>query len=188
MKRLFAVICLFIWMPIPAMGGWFGPSNYEECILENMKGVASDAAVRAIARVCRKKFPPVESKLRSSSLPKMNEQIKQYLINQEKAVVQERLAEQLYEECILENMNGVASDKAAMAIMRACRKKFPPVESKLRSSSLPKMDEQTKQYLINKGKAVVKERVAGYLYPDILTRGMTDEDYIRIGLEGYSNP
>lgn len=57
MKRLFTVICLFIWMPIPAMGGWFGPSNYEECILENMKGVASDEAVRAIKRACRAKFP-----------------------------------------------------------------------------------------------------------------------------------
>ena len=42
MKRLFTVICLFIWMPIPAMGGWFGPSNYEECILKSMKGVTSD--------------------------------------------------------------------------------------------------------------------------------------------------
>jgi hypothetical protein len=57
MKRLFTVICLFIWMPIPAMGGWFGPSNYEECILKNMKGVASDKAVLEIRRACRAKFP-----------------------------------------------------------------------------------------------------------------------------------
>ena len=64
MKRLFIVICLFIWMPIPAMGGWFGPSNYEECILKNMKGVASDDAVRAIKRACRVKFPLKKPKLR----------------------------------------------------------------------------------------------------------------------------
>ncbi len=57
MKKLFAVICLFIWMPIPAMGGWFGPSNYEECILKNMKGVTSDKAVLEIRRACRAKFP-----------------------------------------------------------------------------------------------------------------------------------
>ena len=57
MKRLFTVICLFIWMPIPAMGGWFGPSNYEECILKNMKGVTSDKAVLEIRRACRAKFP-----------------------------------------------------------------------------------------------------------------------------------
>lgn len=57
MKRLFTVICLFIWMPIPAMGGWFGPSNYEECILKNMKGVTSDKAVLEIRKACRAKFP-----------------------------------------------------------------------------------------------------------------------------------
>lgn len=57
MKRLFTVICLFIWMPIPAMGGWFGPSNYEECILKNMKGVTSDRAVLEIKKACRAKFP-----------------------------------------------------------------------------------------------------------------------------------
>ena len=57
MKRLFTVICLLIWMPIPAMGGWFGPSNYEECILKNMKGVTSDEAARAIRRAYRAKFP-----------------------------------------------------------------------------------------------------------------------------------
>ena len=55
MKRL--LICLLIWMPIPAMGGWFGPSNYEECILKNMKGVASDKAVLEIRKACRAKFP-----------------------------------------------------------------------------------------------------------------------------------
>jgi hypothetical protein len=57
LKRLFTVICLLIWMPIPAMGGWFGPSNYEECILKNMKGVTSDKAVLEIRKACRAKFP-----------------------------------------------------------------------------------------------------------------------------------
>jgi hypothetical protein len=33
-----------------------GPSTYEECILENMKGVSSDIAARAIHGACRKKF------------------------------------------------------------------------------------------------------------------------------------
>ena len=65
MKRLFTVICLFIWMPIPVMGGWFGPSNYEECILENMKGVSSDKAVREIRRACRVKFPYKTAKKRN---------------------------------------------------------------------------------------------------------------------------
>jgi hypothetical protein len=41
----------------PCVGGWFGPSNYEECILKNMKGVTSDKAVLEIRKACRAKFP-----------------------------------------------------------------------------------------------------------------------------------
>lgn len=39
------------------MAGWFGPSNYDECLLDNMKGVASNTAAVAIAQACRSKFP-----------------------------------------------------------------------------------------------------------------------------------
>ena len=35
----------------------FGPNNYEECILESMKGVGSDQAAGAIQRACRTQFP-----------------------------------------------------------------------------------------------------------------------------------
>lgn len=34
-----------------------GPSNYDECILESMKGVESDLAARLIAHSCGEKFP-----------------------------------------------------------------------------------------------------------------------------------
>ena len=37
--------------------GWFGPSNYDECILENMKGIADKSAVFAIKQACGNKFP-----------------------------------------------------------------------------------------------------------------------------------
>ena len=37
--------------------GWFGPRNYDECILESMKGASSDLAAQAIIRSCREKFP-----------------------------------------------------------------------------------------------------------------------------------
>lgn len=36
--------------------GLFGPSNYEECVLESMKGVTSDIAARQISQACRAKF------------------------------------------------------------------------------------------------------------------------------------
>ena len=38
----------------------FKPSstkNYEDCVLENMKGVESDSAARYIQATCRAKFP-----------------------------------------------------------------------------------------------------------------------------------
>src|SRR5690242_16083174 len=40
-----------------AASGWFGPSNYDECILDGMKGVTSDVAAKAIIYACRNKFP-----------------------------------------------------------------------------------------------------------------------------------
>lgn len=40
-----------------AHAGWFGPKNYDECILENMKGVTLKQAVWAIQNSCRAKFP-----------------------------------------------------------------------------------------------------------------------------------
>lgn len=48
--------------------GWFGPSNYEECILEKMKDAKSSVAAAAIADACRKKFP---LKVKAVSGPKM---------------------------------------------------------------------------------------------------------------------
>ena len=43
----------------PGIGhaGLFGPSNYDECITETMKGVSSDVAARAIMASCRNQFP-----------------------------------------------------------------------------------------------------------------------------------
>jgi hypothetical protein len=37
--------------------GWFGPSNYEECILDKMKDAKDGYAAAYIAAACRKKFP-----------------------------------------------------------------------------------------------------------------------------------
>jgi hypothetical protein len=65
--------------PVGAQAGWFGgPSDYDECILESMKGVKSDVAARAIVKSCREKFPPVEKapqgtrELTPSEISKLN--------------------------------------------------------------------------------------------------------------------
>ena len=50
---------LILIMPLPGLAGWFEPSNYDECILESMKGVTSDKAAIYIAKSCRKKFSNV---------------------------------------------------------------------------------------------------------------------------------
>ncbi|WP_126445461.1 hypothetical protein [Sulfuricystis multivorans] len=61
-------------VPAASFAGWFGPSNYDECILESMKGVTSDVAARMVARSCREKFPdkpkaqPRSRELNSSEL------------------------------------------------------------------------------------------------------------------------
>lgn len=43
--------------PTVGYGGLFGPSNYDECITDSMKGVSSDVAARAIIEACRNRFP-----------------------------------------------------------------------------------------------------------------------------------
>ena len=48
----FAVLC-----PSISHGGPDEPSNYDECIVDAMKGVSSDVAARAIIESCRNLFP-----------------------------------------------------------------------------------------------------------------------------------
>lgn len=50
--------------------GWLGgPSDYDECILEEMKGVTSDVAARLIRQSCQKKFPQKTLEDKSVELP-----------------------------------------------------------------------------------------------------------------------
>jgi hypothetical protein len=44
-------------LPLAAGAGVLGPSNYDECILEHMKGVGDRAAAGAIMQACAAKFP-----------------------------------------------------------------------------------------------------------------------------------
>jgi hypothetical protein len=57
MKATSLIIIALLSAPIPSNAGFFGPNNYEECVLDNMKGVTSDQAARAIQQACREKFP-----------------------------------------------------------------------------------------------------------------------------------
>ena len=60
-KILFVLVIAFASFSAQAQfGGLFGPENYDQCILENMKGVTSDVAAGQIANSCRKEFPAEE--------------------------------------------------------------------------------------------------------------------------------
>jgi hypothetical protein len=51
------IFLIFLIVPVVSFARWFGPSNYDECVLDSMKGVTSDLAARAIMRSCSEKFP-----------------------------------------------------------------------------------------------------------------------------------
>jgi hypothetical protein len=61
MKNLTATICLTIAVLLGSSGvssaGLFGPSNYDECVLDRMQGVKSDLAAKVIIGACYSKFP-----------------------------------------------------------------------------------------------------------------------------------
>ena len=61
---------------LPGLAGGAAPSNYDECILESMKGVKSDLAAKSIIRSCRNKFSDRskgEVKSRSLSYTEMSQ-------------------------------------------------------------------------------------------------------------------
>lgn len=59
MQRLRFTCLILFFAASNASAGVFGPSNYDECILDGMKGVTSDVAANSIRRACRDKYPSV---------------------------------------------------------------------------------------------------------------------------------
>jgi len=55
--KILPLIAGILLTPSVCLAGWFGPSNYDECIFKNMKGVTSDRAATAIGEACRRQFP-----------------------------------------------------------------------------------------------------------------------------------
>lgn len=60
MKIIKSIFLILIFPIGNCYAGWFGPSNYEECILEKMKEAKTNSAAFAIATACRSKFPNKE--------------------------------------------------------------------------------------------------------------------------------
>lgn len=57
MKRFFIIAFLSLCITTPANAGLLGPDTYEDCILENMKGVTNDIVAQSVIAACRTKFP-----------------------------------------------------------------------------------------------------------------------------------
>lgn len=66
-RIIFAALILSINSGV-VLAGWFGPKDFDECILKSMQGVTSNAAARAIHDSCRKKFPENLQKKQSKEL------------------------------------------------------------------------------------------------------------------------
>lgn len=67
LQTLAAVALVCFGGPVWA-AGLLGPSTYDECILENMKGVSSDMAARLVQQSCYSKF--VANALKGTKLSK----------------------------------------------------------------------------------------------------------------------
>ena len=63
------LVPLVMLCPTMSYAGLFGPSNYDECITESMKGVSSDVAARAIIESCRNLFPESRSDAAPEDVP-----------------------------------------------------------------------------------------------------------------------
>lgn len=57
MVRTVLLLLTLVSLPLPSViGGIFGPSNYEDCVLEGLKTARTKEAVNSVHSMCRRKF------------------------------------------------------------------------------------------------------------------------------------
>lgn len=100
-KYLTALVVLLL--PISAFAGLFGPSNYWECILEEMPGVKNDPSAIEVIRKCRKEFPTTSEVEKKSPI----------------------IGIKTSGECVLEYAKDVSSPRGAKLIRAACYRLYP---------------------------------------------------------------
>ncbi len=84
-----------------SVSGLFGPNDYNECILKNMKDATGIISALNIRKACESKFPDKEKKGSSSWFGPKN-----------------------YGDCILKYNKGLKEETAAIFVQRACTMKF----------------------------------------------------------------
>jgi hypothetical protein len=60
MRKLLIAAGLMI--SLPAYAGWFGPANYDECVLDTMKG-QREYMMSSAESACRTRFPYTQKEL-----------------------------------------------------------------------------------------------------------------------------
>jgi len=101
---------VFFWLfliPFNAYAGMFGPSNFWECILDEMPGVKNDAVAIAIQGKCRKKFPTTANYITE--------------IKKKSSVFGPKTAN----ECVIKYAENVSSQRGAGLIRSACYRLYP---------------------------------------------------------------
>jgi len=57
-----SIVSIPLWFfPVLAIAGLFGPSSYDDCILEGVKSARTNTAVGMVYQACQSKFPPPPS-------------------------------------------------------------------------------------------------------------------------------
>lgn len=59
-KFIVSIFIIFLSILISAtltFAAWFGPNDFDDCVLRSMKGVTSEMAAKMIYKSCREKFP-----------------------------------------------------------------------------------------------------------------------------------
>ena len=68
MKKLVNLVVIIMMFVLPliisstASAGFFGATTYEECVLDNIKGLNNAEAVQMLKNTCATKFPPLKLK------------------------------------------------------------------------------------------------------------------------------
>lgn len=63
------IVPLVLLCPVISHGEQSGPSNFDECIIDAMRGVSSDVAARAIIDSCRNLYPESQRESAPQALP-----------------------------------------------------------------------------------------------------------------------
>ena len=74
MKLLVTVIILF--GSFNAHAGLFGPSNYNECVIDGLKDITNDKAIALLKQTCADEFPTKEQKENKSKYKQVTKQLK----------------------------------------------------------------------------------------------------------------